>query len=96
SKHYADKGVILIGACGGGGEERMPEVAKEKGIEYPTAKVTKESTKAWGVQWWPTYVVVDRKGNIRALGIKPDYVDKVVDALLKEQPPEKKETASAG
>ena len=94
AKHYADKGVLVIGACGGGGEEKMPETAKKHGIEYPTAKVSADSTKAWGVRWWPTYVVVDRKGTVRAIGIKPDYVEKVVDALLKEQPLETK-TASA-
>ena len=94
AKHYADKGVLVIGACGGGGEEKLEATAKQHGIEYPTAKVSKKSTEAWHVQWWPTYVVVDRKGNIRAIGIKPDYVEQVVDALLKEQPVETK-TASA-
>ncbi len=94
AKKYADKGVALVGACGGGGEETMSDVAKKHDIQYPVAKVSEESTKAWNVQWWPTYAVVDRKGNIRAIGIKPDYVDKVVDALLKEQPPTEK-TASA-
>jgi len=91
SKKYADKGVILVGACGGGGEEKMPDVAKTKGIEYPTAKVSKESTQAWNVMWWPSYAVVDRKGNVRAFGIKPAFVEKVVDALLEEQPAEKKD-----
>jgi thiol-disulfide isomerase/thioredoxin len=95
AKEYADKGVILVGACGGGGEEKMPEVAKEKKIEYPVAKASKESTQAWAVQWWPTYAIVDRKGVVRAIGIKPDYVEKVLDALLAEQPAGKKETASA-
>ena len=88
SKHYADKGVILIGACGGRQEERMGEIAKTRKIEYPTAKVSEESTKAWAVRWWPTYAVVDRKGNLRALGIQPDHVEKVVEAILKEQPGE--------
>ena len=86
SKHYADKGVILIGACGGRQEERMGEIAKTRKIEYPTAKVSEASTKAWAVRWWPTYAVVDRKGNVRAVGIQPDYVEKVVEAILKEQP----------
>jgi thiol-disulfide isomerase/thioredoxin len=93
AKKYADKGVVVVGACGGGGEDKMGDVAEKHGIEYAVAKVSAESTKAWNVQWWPTYAVVDRKGNVRAIGIKPDYVDKVVDALLKEQPPE--ETAAA-
>ena len=94
AKHYADKGVLVVGACGGGGEEKMAATAKQHNIEYPTAKVSKKSTEAWQVQWWPTYAVVDRKGKIRAIGIKPDYVEKVVDALLKEQPAGEK-TASA-
>jgi thiol-disulfide isomerase/thioredoxin len=87
SKKYADKGVVIIGACGGGGEEKMGDVAKQHKVEYPVAKVAAASTKAWKVKWWPTYIVIDRKGNVRAFGIKPDYVDKVVDALLEEQPP---------
>ena len=86
AKKYADKGVLVIGACGSGrGEEKMADTAAAKGMEYPTARVAAESTKAWGVQWWPHYVIVDRKGNIRAIGIKPDSVEPVVEALIKEQ-----------
>ncbi|MFI5379556.1 MAG: TlpA family protein disulfide reductase [Tepidisphaerales bacterium] len=89
AKKYADQGVLVIGACGGGREEAMGDVVKATKMEYPTAKTTPAATKAWKVQWWPTYVVIDRDNNVRALGIKPDYVDKVVDALLEEQPAEK-------
>ena len=96
AKEYADKGVLVIGACGGGGEERMGEVAKEHGIEYPTGRVSPASTKAWGVRWWPTYAVVDRKGILRAIGIQPSYVEKVVDALIEEQPAESKTADSKG
>ena len=96
SKKYADRGVLLIGACGSGrGEEKMEAVAKDKNIEYPTAKVAMASVKAWQVGWWPTYAVIDRKGNVRAVGIKPDYVDKIVEALLEEQPAEKSGKAAA-
>jgi thiol-disulfide isomerase/thioredoxin len=94
AKHYADKGVLVIGACGGGGEEKMEATARQHNIEYPTAKVSKDSTQKWNVRWWPTYAVIDRKGNVRALGIKPDYVEKVVEAIIAEQPAPK-ETASA-
>jgi hypothetical protein len=85
AKKYKDKGVVLVGVCGSGrGEERMAEVAKDRKIAYPVAHPTPETTKAWQVAYWPTYAVVDRNGIVRALGIKPDYVDKVVDAILKE------------
>jgi len=90
SKKYADKGVVLVGCCGGGGEEKMAAVAKEKGIEYPVAKVSAPSVQAWHLMWWPSYAVVDRKGNVRAFGIQPNFVEKVVDALLEEQPMENK------
>jgi thiol-disulfide isomerase/thioredoxin len=84
AKKYADKGVLVIGACGGGGEEKMDAVVDETKMEYPTGKATEATTKAWGVQWWPHYVVVDRAGKIRAIGIQPDYVEKVIQALLEE------------
>jgi thiol-disulfide isomerase/thioredoxin len=86
AKKYADKGVLVLGACGGGQEERMADVAKQTKMEYPTARMNAETTKALKVQFWPTYIVVDRKGDIRAIGIQPDYVEKVVDAVLAEDP----------
>jgi len=87
AKKYAAKGVVLFGACGSGrGEEKMEEVAKATGLAYPTARVAKTSTMAWNVQWWPTYAVIDRKGTLRAMGLQPDYVEKVIEALLVEQP----------
>jgi thiol-disulfide isomerase/thioredoxin len=64
----------------------MADVAKERGIEYHVAKdSTQAAAKAWRVMWWPTYGVVDRSGNLRALGLKPTYVDKVIDKLLEEE-----------
>jgi thiol-disulfide isomerase/thioredoxin len=84
AKKYADKGVVVVGACGGGQEERMNAVVDETKMEYPTGKATNETTKAWGVKWWPHYVVVDRKGTIRAVGIQPDFVEKVIEALMAE------------
>ncbi len=86
---YADKGVVLIGACGGGDEEKMAETANKNKVAYPMAKVSEASTKDWQVQYWPTYAIVDRSGTVRALGIAPDYVEKVLDLLLKEQPEKK-------
>ncbi len=86
AKKYADKGVLVIGACGGGREQAMGDVAKKHNMEYPTARTTPATSKGWKVQWWPTYAVIDRDGKVRALGIKPNYADKIVDALLEEQP----------
>ena len=87
AKKYADKGVLLLGVCGSGrGEKKMGDVVKEKGAAYPNARPTPATEKAWRVSWYPMYAVVDRNGTLRALGIEPSYVEKVVDALLEEQP----------
>jgi hypothetical protein len=36
------------------------------------------------VQWWPTYAVIDQKGNLRATGLNPAYVKPIVEKLLAE------------
>ncbi len=82
---YADKGVIILGVCGSNGQEKMPEVANQHDVKYPMARdVTQESAKAWRVMWWPTYGVIDRKGNLRALGLKPQHVEAVVNKIMEE------------
>ncbi|MDR2562080.1 MAG: TlpA family protein disulfide reductase [Holophagales bacterium] len=87
AKKYADRGVLVLGVCGSGrGKEKMGDVVKAKGVTYPNARPTPATEKAWRVFWYPTYAVVDRDGIVRALGINLKDVEKVVDALLEEQP----------
>jgi thiol-disulfide isomerase/thioredoxin len=83
---YKDKGVLIIGVCTSkNGQEKMEEVVKDRGIKYPTARDPElKSQKAWRVFYYPTYAVVDRKGTLRAIGLQPQYVEKVVDKLLEE------------
>ncbi len=83
---YAEKGVIVLGVCGSAnGQEKMPDVVKDKGIKYPVARdAAQKSDPAWAVMWWPTYGVVDRTGTLRALGLKPGHVEAVVQKLLEE------------
>ncbi len=84
---YADKGVILIGVCGSSsGQDKMEATATKHKMQYPIAKdATQKSAENWAVMWWPTYGVIDREGNLRALGLKPDGVDKVIDKLLEAE-----------
>jgi thiol-disulfide isomerase/thioredoxin len=82
---YGAKGVIVLGVCGSGrGEEKMEAVAKDLKLAYPTAHPTRATTEAWHVEYWPTYGIVDRKGILRALGVTPDAVEGIVEALLAE------------
>jgi thiol-disulfide isomerase/thioredoxin len=91
AKKYADKGVVLFGACCPKGAEKMNETATEHKMEYPTGKLSDEIVKNWDISFWPTYAIIDRTGNLRAIGLKPDYVEKVLDEVLVEQPAPKEE-----
>jgi thiol-disulfide isomerase/thioredoxin len=84
---YKEKGVFLVGACcsgGRGGQERMADVVEQLGLEYPTAKVSDSFEKTWNLSFFPTYAVVDRKGNLRAIGVSPESVEPIIKALLEE------------
>ncbi|MDX2114633.1 MAG: TlpA disulfide reductase family protein [Planctomycetota bacterium] len=88
---YKDRGVAVIGVCNtnerNGGS--MIEVASrsEIAMKYPTAQDLRNRTAAaYGVQWWPFIVLVDRKGDVRMTGLQPAKLREALDALLAEQP----------
>jgi thiol-disulfide isomerase/thioredoxin len=87
-KKYKDKGLVIVGVCTSNrGQEKMNQTVKDKGIDYPTARdADLKSQKVWGVQYYPTYAVVDRKGIVRIIGLQPENVEKVVTKLLDEKP----------
>jgi thiol-disulfide isomerase/thioredoxin len=85
-KRYKDKGLVIVGVCGSQmGQEKMEQIVQEKGIEYPTARDAQlHSEKLWHVHYYPTYALVDRKGIVRVIGLRPQYVEGVVRKLLSE------------
>jgi cytochrome c biogenesis protein CcmG/thiol:disulfide interchange protein DsbE len=87
-KNSKDKGLVFIGVHDSkSGWDKAAGVVKDKSINYPVAKDTGESVKRFNLQFWPTYVVIDRAGTVRAAGLLPDKVHDVVDMLLAEPPP---------
>jgi len=84
AEEFKAKGAVLIGACGSRGQEKMKATAEKHGMTYPTARVDDATVKGWSVQWWPTYAVIDQKGNLRATGLNPAYVKPIVEKLLAE------------
>jgi hypothetical protein len=63
----------------------MAKVAKDKGMQYPTAHDPEsKAAEAWRADIFPTYAVIDRKGILRALSLNPEYLEKVVEKLLNE------------
>ncbi len=87
-KKYSDQGLVFIGVHdSNSGWDKADSVVKDKGINYPVGvdKPGGQSTKDYGLQFWPTYVVIDRNGIVRAAGLTPDKVEDVVKVLLAEQ-----------
>jgi thiol-disulfide isomerase/thioredoxin len=87
-KKYKDKGLVIVGVCTSNrGQEKMEQTASARGIAYPTARDPQlTSQKAWQVHYYPTYAIVDRKGTVRIVGLKPNYVEQAVKKLLAEAP----------
>ena len=50
------------------GQENMRDTVVEWNIKYPVAKDnTLVSMETWGIEWWPTYVLIDPEGIVRAV-----------------------------
>jgi thiol-disulfide isomerase/thioredoxin len=86
SEKYQEKGVVFIGVCHSRGADKMEATVKEKGLKYATAKDPDGATvKAYQVNSFPDYYVIDRKGLLRVADCKNKMVEDVIEALLEER-----------
>jgi len=88
-KKYQDKGLVIIGVCTSShGQETFAANAKQHGLAYPAARDPELKTqKDWGVHYYPTYAIIDRKGIVRVVGLQPDHAEEVIQKLLAEPAP---------
>ncbi len=87
AERLRSEGVRVLGVHSQRGHENMVKAAQELGMRFPTAKDEKgETARDYATPFWPFYVLIDRKGVVRAAGLSPDHVDDAVAALLAEQP----------
>jgi len=88
-KSFKDRGLVFIGVhAAGGGWDKAPAMVSARGLNYPVALDDGgATTKAYGVRAFPTYVVIDRSGVVRAAGLLPDKVKQVVTQLAGETVP---------
>jgi thiol-disulfide isomerase/thioredoxin len=87
SVDFKDKPVVFFGMNTDPKEEDAKFVVKEFDLKYPIIKA-KEIPQKYGVQGFPTLVIVDQKGNVAAfdVGYSPNLHEKVskkLDELLK-------------
>lgn len=83
---YKNEDVLVVGICASGDPGQMPTILEDSGGEYPSAFTDGDQVgNDWPIAFFPTYAVVDATGTVRAIGLKPDAIEQVVDALLEEQ-----------
>ena len=106
AKKYKDQPFVLVGIHDARrGKDRIEQVVGPLKADYPMAvdildgeSKSGRSAQACRLKYWPTYLVVDHKGIVRACGLQPSRVEDVVKRLLKEvsqeSSPEAKPTSS--
>jgi len=88
SAKHADQGLVLIGIHSKNGGEKMPAFVKENGIQYPVAwDKSGAMARAFGVDGYPDYQVIDRSGNVRVADLANGAVEKTILKLLAEPAP---------
>lgn len=85
-RKYTKQGLVMIGVHDSRrGTETMLQWAKKKGVNYPLAVDDAGiSVRNYNVTFWPTYAVIDRQGILRAIGLEPGHLEKVIERLLNE------------
>jgi hypothetical protein len=84
-KYDASK-FVIVGVNSDKSLERLREVMAEQGLTWTSffdgGGTGGPIATTWGVNGWPTNYVLDAEGVIRAVGVRGDAIDLVVDELL--------------
>ncbi len=87
AEKFADQGVVFIGVCHPRGVEKMAETASEHGIKFPIAADTSGDTnKAYHVNGYPDYYIIDRQGNLFVADARNSSVEDILTEMVKQRP----------
>jgi peptide-methionine (R)-S-oxide reductase len=90
---YRDKGLTIVGVHTPESDyekklDKIQDAVKRNGIKYPVVTDTDgETWRAFGIEAWPTVVILDKQGRIRYTHIGEgayDVQEKVIKTLLNE------------
>ena len=94
SREFGPQGVLFLGICDHLADwDRMKSLVGEDGAPFPIARdVAPEgeglplgvTASSYGVRMWPTTVVIDRSGRVRAAGIDERHLGAVIEKLMAE------------
>jgi hypothetical protein len=78
--------MVFIGVCDRKGSEKMPQIAREHGIQYPIAVDLNDATaEAYKCDSTPDFYLIDRKGILRWADIETDDLEKAIELLIGER-----------
>jgi peroxiredoxin len=105
AERFGKQGVAFVAVCDARSSvDAVQQMVDELRIDLPIAldalaasdQFSVGSTaNSMGIKFAPNTVVIDRRGVVRAAGLKPDFLDKVLNALLAEPMPAAAEVSEA-
>jgi cytochrome c biogenesis protein CcmG/thiol:disulfide interchange protein DsbE len=85
---HRDDGLVVIGVCAQRGIEKMEQVVRDRGMQYPICgDMTGALARRYKVNGFPDYYVIDRNGKLRIADCENSVVEKAVLKLLAEEAP---------
>lgn len=82
---YKDDGLVVIGVHTTNGADKMAAYVKENNMTYPcVADVEGKTVKAFGIDSYPDYCIVDKNGILRVADLANADVDKAIEFYLKQ------------
>ena len=88
AQKHKDRGLVVLGVHTTNAGDQMAAFVEEQGIQYPVAlDIDNQTTKAFAVDSYPDYYLIDRQGNLRVADLANAEVDRVVELLLAEPAP---------
>jgi peroxiredoxin len=86
AKKYKDQGLVLIAVHTSGDVDKMKQFVKEKKLEYAVCMdVDKKTVKAYAVDSYPDYYLIDKSGNLRVADLQNGDLERSIKILLKEK-----------
>ena len=82
-EHYSDSGLIVIGVHTAQSSEKIPEFISRDDIKYPIAVDEYGiNAKSFNVFFYPTVVLIDRKGIMKAVNPSETELKDLLKLLL--------------
>lgn len=79
---YHSRGLIVVSVCPSWGQSGIHGLLDRLKATHPVAVLEKDAEKALHIEGYPTYVLVDRKGSIRWVGVGGEPAEPEIHRLL--------------